>query len=100
MLSFNSRRWIEIILIILVAALCNIYIGILLHHAQPDRAVVTNRIPIAILQPTAPSQQKIDLEDEKLVFRVPQPLQGRTIAQGNLSNVPQPVIALTFDDGS
>jgi hypothetical protein len=67
LISFNSRRWIEIILIILVSALCNIYIGLLLHHAQPDRVAVTNRVPIAILKPTAP-QKKSKVKSQKSKF--------------------------------
>lgn len=99
MISFKSRKWLEIILIILVAALCNIYIGILLHHGQPDRATAPNRLPVAISKAIAPPKQKNDTEAESLVFRVPKPLQGKTIAQVKAKDASKPVIALTFDDG-
>lgn len=99
MIYLKSKKWIEIILIILVAALCNIYIGILLHHTQPDRGAIPKHIQVDVPKPTASPKPKTHVEDERLVFKVPQPLQGKIFQQGNLSAAPQPVIALTFDDG-
>jgi peptidoglycan-N-acetylglucosamine deacetylase len=83
----------------LVAALCNIYIGILLHHGQPDRATAPNRIPVVIPKAIVLPKQQKDTEAESVVFGVPKPLQGKTIARVKAKDTSHPVIALTFDDG-
>ncbi|WP_317106650.1 hypothetical protein [Chroococcidiopsis sp. SAG 2025] len=45
----------------MVAALCNIYIGILLRPSQSDRTLAPSHPPIAILKPTASPKRKVEL---------------------------------------